>query len=79
MNRVFFAFIPLFVASIAIAQSNGPTSQSAEAPTTQPTKLTPLPTTQEMMQDKASRLAYGAELYRLVNQKDEVVAVLRNG
>ena len=33
----------------------------------------------ELLAPKASRAAYGAETYRLVNDKDEIVSVLRNG
>jgi zinc protease len=33
----------------------------------------------EMMQSKSEMVGYGAETYRLVNEKDEIVSVLRNG
>jgi zinc protease len=33
----------------------------------------------EMMQSKSQMAGYGAEIYRLVNEKSEIVSVLRNG
>ena len=52
----------------------GPTPPAASAPAP-----VPAPDGGEMMADKGTRAAYGAETYRIVNQKDEIVSVLRNG
>ncbi len=48
---------------------------SLVAQTTRPAATAP----SEMIQDKSARLAYGAEVYRNVNQNGEIVSVLRNG
>jgi zinc protease len=47
----------------------------ADGPATQPGG----DTAGEMMQDKSAMVGYGAESYRIVNDKDEIVSVLRNG
>ena len=46
----------------------------ADQPATQPANAG-----DEMMQNKSEMVGYGAEIYRLVNEKDEIVSVLRNG
>jgi zinc protease len=53
----------------------------ADNPPTQPTPPAAAPTDDgnEMMQNKAEMVGYGAEQYRLVNEKTEIVSVLRNG
>ena len=50
-----------------------PAAAPAAAPATQPAGAG------ELIRDKADAAAYGAESYRLVSQKDEIVSVLRNG
>src|SRR5262245_35661912 len=57
-------FAILFFATVSYAQTTKP------APATQAA---------EMVQDKAARIANGAEMFRLVNEQDEIVAGLRNG
>jgi zinc protease len=51
----------------------------ADNPATQPATQPAADDSGEMMQSKAQMVGYGAESYRLVNEKSEIVAVLRNG
>lgn len=51
-----------------------PVAARADGPTTAPAG-----DGDEMMQSKSEMAGYGAETYRLVNGKDEIVSVLRNG
>jgi zinc protease len=52
--------------STTIAHADDATTQPADAGN-------------EMMQNKSEMVGYGAEIYRLVNEKTEIVSVLRNG
>jgi zinc protease len=61
--------LPVFFFTAALALGQTPATQPAAA--TQPTT--------EMLQSKSAMAGYGAEAYRLVDQKDEIVSVLRNG
>jgi zinc protease len=63
-SKIAFLFIALFA---AIGWSQTPPGNSATQPAA------------ELLQSKASMAGYGAEKYRLVNDKDEIVSVLVNG
>ncbi len=57
-------------------------AESPDAPTTTAPVAASAPAPDdggEMMADKGTRAAYGAESYRIVSEKDEIVSVLRNG
>ena len=50
----------------------------SDAQATQPAAST-ADSGQELIRDKAQMIGYGAEIARLVNEKDEIISVLRNG
>lgn len=67
MLKVKFIFTLIFIFSVAI-------SVLTHAQTTKPTTEA-----HDSRPQKEARVNYGEEVYRLINQKDEIVSVLRNG
>ncbi len=55
--------------------------QSSASPATQPSSSaeTATPSPGEMLENKSARAGYGAETNRIVDQRDEIISVLKNG
>jgi zinc protease len=67
MNIKVATFLAIVLACVSFARADDATTQPAAADGG------------EMMQSKSQMVGYGAEIYRLVNEKSEIVSVLRNG
>jgi zinc protease len=57
------------------AADTQPAAPAAAAPTTGPTTAE----ASELLQDKTGMAGYGSETYRMVDERDEIVSVLKNG
>ncbi len=66
---------------IVLAADTQPAGQASVAPTTGPSApLGPSAAgANELLQEKSGMAGYGSETYRMVDEKDEIVSVLKNG